>query len=91
MQRGLNDGIRLGVDRAHAMTIHHEMTDLVAMRLPGGGAVEASGQDTFFQHKHTAHKGAVTRAAFGYSVGDLHEIQNPNLGAWSLLEKLIGI
>ncbi len=77
VQCGLNDGVRLGVDRADAMTIHHEMPDLVAMLLPGGGAVEARGQDAFFQHQHTAHEGAVTGAALGYGIGDLHEIRIP--------------
>jgi deoxycytidylate deaminase len=31
MQCGLNDGIRFGMDRAYAMSIHHEMTDFIAM------------------------------------------------------------
>ncbi len=36
VQRGLDDGIRLGMDRADAMSIHEQVTDLIAVRLPGG-------------------------------------------------------
>ena len=36
MQCGLNDGVRLGVNRADAVSIHHEMTDFVAMSCPAG-------------------------------------------------------
>ena len=65
------------MDRADAVSIHHKVTDLVAVRLPGGGAVEARGEDAFFEHKHTAYKGAVTGTALGYGISDLHEIGVP--------------
>ncbi len=69
VQGGLNDGIRLGVDGAHTMAVHDEMADLVAMGLPGGGAVAACGENAFFQHKHTSHKSAVSSASYRYGIG----------------------
>lgn len=65
------------MDRADAVSIHHEVTDLVTVILSGGGAVESAGEDAFFQHQHTTDKGAVTRAPFRYGVGDLHKIRVP--------------
>ena len=65
VQSGLYDGVRLRVDGADTVPVYHEVTDLVAMSLPGRGAVEAGGEDAFFEHKHTANEGAVTGAAFG--------------------------
>ena len=77
MQCRLDDGIRFGVNGADTVSLHHEVTDLVAMGLTGRGAVEACGENTFFQYKHTANKGAVTGASFRYGIGDLHEIGVP--------------
>jgi hypothetical protein len=48
MQSGLDDGIRLGVDRAHTVTLDHQVPHLFAVRQTRGGAVEAGGQDAFF-------------------------------------------
>ena len=64
VQRGLDDGIRLRVDRADAMPVHHEVTDLVAVTLSLGRAVEACGEDALVGDKHTADEGAVTGASF---------------------------
>ena len=50
MQRCLDDGICLGMNGADTMPIHHEMTYLITMSLPGGGAVEPCGKDAFFTH-----------------------------------------
>ena len=36
VQGGLDDGIRLGVNGANAMSFHHQVTGLIAMLLPGG-------------------------------------------------------
>lgn len=70
MQCGLDDGVRLGVNGTNTMPIHDEMTDFIAMLLPGRRAVETRGENAFFQHEHTADKGAVAGASFGNSVGD---------------------
>lgn len=64
VQGGLDDGIRLRVDRADAMPVHHEVTDLVAVTLSLGRAVEACSEDALVGHKHTADEGAVTGASF---------------------------
>ena len=77
MQRRLDDGICLGMNGPDAMSIHHEVTNLVAVVLPGGGAVEAGGENPFFQDEHTTDKGTVTGASFRNGVGDLHEIGVP--------------
>ncbi len=77
MQRGLDDGVGFGVNGADAMTFDHEVADLVAVTLSGGGAVEACGEDAFFQHEHAANEGAVTGAAFGNGIGDLQEVGIP--------------
>ncbi len=77
VQRGLDDGVGFGVDGADAMTFDHEVADLVAMILACGGAVEACGEDAFFENEDTANEGAVTGAAFGYGIGDLQEVGIP--------------
>lgn len=64
VQCGLDDGIRFRVNRADAVTIDHEVTDLVAMVLPGWGAVETGREDAFFQYQHTANEGTITGASF---------------------------
>ena len=46
------------MDRADAMSIHHEVTDFIAVVLTGGRAVESAGEDSFFEHEHTADEGA---------------------------------
>lgn len=70
MQCGLDDGICLGVNGTNTMSVHDEMTDFIAMLLPGRRAVETRRENAFFQHEHTADKSAVTGASFGNRVGD---------------------
>ena len=77
MQGRLNDGIRLGMDRADAVPVDHQVTDLVAVILPGRGAVEPARQDPFFEDKHTTYKGPVTGAPFRNGIGDFHEVRIP--------------
>ena len=36
MQRGLDDGVRLGVNGADAVTVHEQVPDFVAVRLSCG-------------------------------------------------------
>lgn len=70
MQCSLDDGIRLGVNGTDAMPVHDEMTDFIAMLLPGRRAIKARRENAFFQHQHTADKGPVTGASFGNRIGD---------------------
>jgi len=77
VQRSLDDGVGFGVNGADAMTVNHEVPDLVAMSLACGGSVEACGEDAFFQHEHAANESAVTGTAFGYGVSDLQEVGIP--------------
>ena len=77
MQRCLDDGIRLGMNRANTVSIHHEMADLITVALSGRGAVEASGEDPLIEDEHTPDEGAVTGAAFGNRVGDLQKVRVP--------------
>jgi hypothetical protein len=64
MQRRLDDSVRLSMDRANAVSIHHKVTDLVTVILSGGGAIESAGENAFVQHQYAANKGAVTSASF---------------------------
>lgn len=63
VQRGLDDGIGLGMNSTHAMPFHQQMPNLIAMGLAGRGTVKPGGQDAFIQHQHTANQGAVAGAA----------------------------
>ena len=85
VQGGLDDGVRLRVDRPHAVAVHHEMACLVAVFLSRRRTVEASGQDAFFQHQHSAHEGAVAGAPLGDGVGDLHKVRVP---IWAHIDSL---
>lgn len=64
VQSRLNDGVRFRVDRADAVTIDHEVTDLITVILPGWRAVEAGREDAFFQYQHTADESTVAGASF---------------------------
>ena len=77
VQGGLDDGIGLSMNGANAVSLHHQMIDLIAVWLPGGGTIETGGQDTFFEHQHTPHQSPVAGAALGYRIGDLHEVGIP--------------
>jgi len=63
MQSGLDDGIRLGMDGTNAMSIHHQVSNFIAVILSGRGAVKAGGQDALIHDQNTADKGAVTRTS----------------------------
>ncbi len=63
MQGGLDDGVGLGMDRTDAMSIHDQMSNLIAVCLSGWGTVEARSEDTFVQYQDTTYEGAVTGAA----------------------------
>ena len=64
VQCSLNDGIRLSVNRADTMSIHHEVTNFIAVFLPGRGAVEPGGQYAFLQNEHTTDEGTVAGTPF---------------------------
>jgi hypothetical protein len=64
MQRCLNDRIRLRMNGADTVSIYHEVTNFIAMTLPGGRAVESCRKNAFIQNKHTTDEGAITGAAF---------------------------
>jgi len=87
MQGSLDDGICLGMDGADTVSFHHQMACLVAVRLTAGRAIEAGGQDAFFQHQHAAHKSPVAGAALGNGISDLHEIRIP-IGAHKKTPKM---
>jgi len=53
------------------------MTDLIAMGLSGGRAVESRSEDAFVAHEHAANEGAVTGASFGDRIRDLQKIRIP--------------
>ena len=82
MQSSLDDRVRLGVDRADAVPVDHQVPDLIAVRLAGWRTVEPGGQDAFVEHEDTADEGAVAGAAFGDGVGNFHEVGIP-IGAHS--------
>jgi len=47
VKRSLNDGIRLSMDCPDAVLLHHQVTNIVAVLLPGRGTVKSCGQDAF--------------------------------------------
>lgn len=53
VQRSLNDGVCLGVDRARTVTVHHEVADFIANVLPSRRSVESADQDAFIRHQDT--------------------------------------
>ena len=77
VKRRLDDGVGLGVDRAHAVPLHQQMPDLVAVGLPRKRAIESGGQDAFVAHQHTTHQGTIASAALGNRESDFHKIGIP--------------
>jgi hypothetical protein len=45
------------------MPIDEQVTDFIAVRLTGGGAVESSREDAFFKYEYATHKGTITSAS----------------------------
>ena len=77
VQRGLDDGVGLGVDGAHTVTLDHQVPGFVTVCLPGGRAVKTGGQDAFIKHQDAAHQGPVAGRTLRNGVSNLHEIRIP--------------
>jgi len=67
------------------MPVHHQMADLIAVLLSFGRAVKTARKNAFVGDQHAPDKRAVTGAALGYSVGDLHEVRIPVWAHWEIL------
>ena len=63
VQRGLDDGVLLGVERAHAVVVDEQMAHIVAVGQAGGRAVVAGGEDAAAADDYRADMGAITGAA----------------------------
>ena len=74
VQGSLDDGICFRVDGTDAVPIDQQMTNFIAVRLTGWGAVEAAGQDAFIPHENAPNKGTVAGAPFGNRIGNFHEV-----------------
>src|SRR5512147_2927835 len=77
MQSSLDDCIGLGMDGTDTVSIHKQVTHLIAVGLTSRGTVESGGEDAFFKHEHTTHESPVTSTSFGNRISDLHEIRIP--------------
>lgn len=75
--RRLHGCIRFGVDGAHAMSVLHQMTDVVAMRQAANAAVIARRQNDSVANDDRADVFAVARGARGYHAGNRHEVVIP--------------
>jgi hypothetical protein len=47
VKRSLDDGIRFSVDRPDTMSVHHQVTDLIAVFQPGWRTIETAGENSF--------------------------------------------
>src|SRR5690606_10192579 len=74
---GLHDGVRLGVDGAHAVALLHEVSLVVAMTEPPDRAVVAGGEDRLVAHDDRADVLSVTRRAGRHLARDVHEVLVP--------------
>ena len=77
VQRGLDDGVLLGVQRAHAVVVHDQTADVRAVGQAHGRAVVAGGQDALVLDDDRADGGAWAGAAPGHLPGDVHEVFVP--------------
>src|ERR1019366_4826054 len=75
--RGLHDGVRLGVHRADAVAVLHEVAVLVAVRQAPDAAVVAGGEDALVAHDDRADELAVAGRARGDLARDVHEVVVP--------------
>jgi len=74
VQRGLNDGVLLGVEREYAMAVDDQMAYIVAVGQAGGRAVVAGGENTSAADDHRTHMGAITGTARRNSEGDIRKV-----------------
>ena len=77
MERCLNDGILLSVERTHAVAVNDQMPDIVTVGQAGGGAVVAGRQNASIADNYCAHMGSIAGAARSHGEGDVEEILIP--------------
>ena len=85
MERCLDDGILLCVERPHTVPVYHQMSDIVTVRQARRRTIIPSCQNAFVANDHRANVCAGTSAALGYCIGDVEEILVPR-GAAGLQE-----
>ncbi len=77
MQRGLDDGVLLGVQRAHAVAVDHQVADIIAVGRSDRRAVVAGGENAPVAHQHGPDVRPIAGAALGHGEGDIHEVVVP--------------
>lgn len=58
VQRRLDDGVLLGVERSDTVPVYNQMSDIVTVGQACGRTVVSSCQDAFVAHDHRANVGA---------------------------------
>src|SRR5262245_5554994 len=67
---GLDDGVRLGVDRRHTMITLHHVADVRTVGHPADRAVVAGGEDRLVSHDHRADELARAGRARSHHLSD---------------------
>ena len=81
VERSLNDGILLSVERTHAVAVNDQMPDVIAVGQTGGRAIVAGRQNTSVADDHCAYMCSIAGAARSHCEGDVQEILVPG---WSM-------
>ena len=55
VQRCLDDGVLLGVERPHTVPVYNQMADIVTVGQASRGTVVSCCQDAFVAHDHRAN------------------------------------
>lgn len=77
MEGGLDDGVLLGVERAHAVVVDDQVANDITVGKAGWRAVVAGGQNASAADDNCADMGAIAGAAGGHGGGDLEKVLVP--------------
>ena len=82
--RCLDDGIDLGMHRTDAMSIHHQVADVVTVLQPCRLTVVTGCDDVLLAHQHGSNHGAVAGTAQRYIFRNFHKIRIPGWPLFAL-------